>query len=301
MKSLTQSLIILVPLTVLIWGTEYTLVGQITPFMAESWQVAIRMIAAAILMVLFIYAKGHSLPKLSDKSWYSYGLMGFIGMTIPFYLIAKAYSGNIDSGLISILIGATPLFTVILAHVFVPSEPLTRLKFLGFIIGFIGICVLFLPEKPGHALAANWRAQLLVILAALGYATTSILGKNAPDQPASVGAAIMLIGGAISAVAGAVWLDGQNIPHTLPPLKISFALAALILGATFFGNLLYLKLLKLSGPSLIAKINYVVPLVAIISGIIFLGEAFNPRAILALLIISFALWLAGRSEIKNTG
>ena len=49
----------LVPLTLLLWGTEYTLVGKITEHMAEAWQVAIRMVAAAALMTAFVYIKGN--------------------------------------------------------------------------------------------------------------------------------------------------------------------------------------------------------------------------------------------------
>ncbi|HHI88501.1 MAG TPA: hypothetical protein ENK01_00990, partial [Hellea balneolensis] len=139
----------------------------------------------------------------------------------------------------------------------------------------------------------------LVVLAAFGYALTSILGKRAPEQPASVGAALMLIGGAVSAVLCALWLDFDTIPKTLPSTRIIAALIALTLGATFLGNLLYLRLLQLSGPSLIAKINYVVPLVALVSGAIFLREQIQPRALIALAIISLGLWIAHREQAAS--
>jgi len=292
-----SNLWVLVPITLLLWGTEYTLVGTIdAQIVSEAWQVAIRMLFAAVLMVGFVYLRGNRLPKLTDKSWLAYGTMGFIGMTIPFYLIARGYNEGVDSGLISILIGVTPLFTVILAHFFVRSEPLTKLKSLGFFIGFTGVCVLFLPEKLSWALVDNWQAQALIILAAFGYATTSILGKRAPERPASVGAAVMLMGGALSALLGATMLAGSEIPRTMPPAKIIGALAALTLGATFFGNLLYLRLLQISGPSLVAKINYIVPIVAIISGMVFLGESLKFRYITALLIILLGLYIARLGE-----
>ncbi len=295
-----MSLPLLVIFTLILWGTEYTFIGFVTPSIGESWQVAIRLVFASFLMVLFVLARGHRFPHISDKSWLWYGVMGFVGMSIPFYLIAKAYSYGVDSGLLSILIGATPLFTVGLAHIFVPSEPLTKIKLLGFFIGFIGICVLFLPKDLSLSLIENWQAQTLVIIAAFAYATTSILGKNAPKQPASTGAAIMLIGGAISAIIGAYFFDKSAMPNKWPTTQIIFALIALTLGATFLGNLFYLKLLKISGPSLIAKINYIVPLIAIISGILFLGEKFQIRYIIALMIISFGLYIAKKGEIKAT-
>ncbi len=296
-KSPFYNLWLLVPITLLVWGTEYTLVGTIdAAIISEAWQVAIRMIFAAMLMVAFVYLRGNKLPSLTNKSWLFYGTMGFIGMTIPFYLIARGYNAGVDSGLISILIGVTPLFTVILAHFFVKSEPLTRLKSLGFFIGFIGVCVLFLPAELSWSLVDNWQAQALIILAAFGYASTSILGKRAPENPASVGAAMMLIGGAVSALLGAYLLAGSEMPRTIPPAKIIGALAALTIGATFFGNLLYLRLLQISGPSLIAKINYIVPIVAIISGMVFLRESLHQRYIIALVIILIGLAIARMGE-----
>jgi len=298
-NSKLSNLWLLVPITLLLWGTEYTLVGTIdAETLSEAWQVAIRMVFAAILMVAFVYVRGNTLPGLSDKSWLAYGTMGFIGMTIPFYLIARGYNEGVDSGLISILIGVTPLFTVILAHFFVKSEPLTKLKSLGFFIGFTGVCVLFLPHELSWALVDNWQAQALIILAAFGYAMTSILGKRAPERPASVGAALMLMGGAVSALLGAFMLAGSEIPSTMPPAKIIAALAALTIGATFFGNLLYLRLLQISGPSLIAKINYIVPIVAIISGMVFLNEGLKSRYLIALIIILAGLYIARLGESR---
>ncbi len=296
-RSILSNLWLLVPATLLLWGTEYTLVGTIdAAIISEAWQVAIRMVFAAALMVGFVYLSGHKLPRLNNKSWLFFGTMGFIGMTIPFYLIARGYNAGVDSGLISILIGVTPLFTVILAHFFVKSEPLTKLKSLGFIIGFLGVCVLFLPTELSWSLVDNWQAQALIILAAFGYAMTSILGKCAPEQPASVGASLMLIGGAVSAVLGAYILARSEMPTTIPPAKIIGALAALTIGATFFGNLLYLRLLQISGPSLIAKINYIVPIVAIISGMVFLQESLHSRYIIALVIILIGLAIARMGE-----
>jgi len=288
---------VLVPLTLLLWGTEYTLVGTIdVELIPEAWQVVIRMVFAAIFMAIFVIAKGGKLPPFKDKSWLWYGLMGFIGMTIPFYFIAKGFNDNLDSGLISILIGITPLFTILLAHLFVKTEPLTPIKLLGFIIGFIGVIYLFVPEKPGQLLSENWQAQALIILAAFGYAATSILGKRAPDQPASVGATLMLIGGAISALIGAFLIAGSDIPTTFPPVKTAAALVALTLGATFLGNLLYLRLLQISGPSLVAKINYIVPVIALVSGRIFLEEEFKDKYFIALAIILIGLVIARRGE-----
>lgn len=284
---------ILVPITLLLWGTEYTLIGFIGEQIAESWQVAVRLCGAAIIMTAIVYKSGQSLPPLSNKAWIWYGLMGFVGMTAPFYLIARGSNSGVDSGLLSILIGVAPLITVVLAHFFIKSEPLTRLKSLGFVIGFFGTVFLFLPDDLSWGLVKNWQGQLLVLLAAAGYAATSIIGKRAPNLPATTGAAIMLIGGGATALIGAL---GTGVPKTLPPPPALLALAALTLGATALGNFLYLRLLQLSGPSLIAKLNYLVPFIALMAGTTLLGEPFKLRYALALGIILLGLMIARLGE-----
>jgi drug/metabolite transporter (DMT)-like permease len=283
---------LLVPLTVLLWGTEYTLIAYIVDYIPPIWMVSIRTVIAALILVTVALFQGHKLPAFNEKSWLWYGTMGVVGMTLPFYLIA-AGEVHIDSGLTAILMGVTPLITVVLAHFFIRSEPLTPLKSSGFLIGFVGIVLLFMPEEMGLKLIKNWQAQAVILIAAFGYAATSIIGKRAPAQPAIVGGAIMLIAAALTSTIGAL-LSGPFEPvTTFEPL---LALAILTLGATALGNFLYLRILQLSGPSLIAKINYMVPVFSIIAGMMFLNEPFNPRAILALAIIVVGLIIARKGE-----
>ncbi|PHR57670.1 MAG: hypothetical protein COA43_11680 [Robiginitomaculum sp.] len=298
-EKFSLSLAFMVLVTIVLWATEYTLVGYVVKTISPAWIVAIRTLIAACILTFYVYFSGHKLPPFKDKAWLWYGSMGIIGMTIPFYLIARGEI-HIDSGIAAILVGVTPLFIILLAHFLIPSERLTLLKTLGFLVGFTGTCLLFLPKSLSVSLVEHWQAQLLLLLAALGYATTTILGKRAPEIPASIGATIMLIGAAISASICALT---TGLPHFLtngtPPLNPILALLVLSVGATALGNLLYLRLIQISGPSLIAKINYMVPIFSILSGIVFLKEGLNSRTILALFIILAGLIIVRYGENKT--
>ena len=188
---------------VLIWSTAYTLMYYTVysgGFPAE-WIPAARTLLPAIAITLYVYARGMKLPKLTDSRWLWYGMMGFLGMTAPFYLLAKGNEHGVESGISSILTnGVTPLITIILAHFFVKSERLGLRKSIGFIIGFIGVVFLFLPENLNLHLIQNWQAQVFILTVALSYAGAAIVAKRAPDTTASVGAAIMLITAAITAL-----------------------------------------------------------------------------------------------------
>jgi len=289
-----STLYIVVAAVVLIWSTGYTLMGYtVGKGFPPSWIPAARTILPAIAITIYVYMRGLSLPKLTDKRWLWYGLMGFLGMTAPFYLQAKGQV-HVESGLASILInGGMPLFTIILAHFFVKSEPLSWRKSFGFIIGFVGVVFLFLPENLSWDLVSNWGAQSLILLVALSYAFAAIVAKRAPETPASVGAAIMLITASLTAI---VLAAGSGVPEGTFPTGVIVALFALAIFYTGLSDILYLKTIELSGPSMIAKVNYIVPVFSLIFGMIFLNEAFSWRSLAAMAVIIVGLLIARADE-----
>lgn len=292
------TLYVVVAAVVLIWSTGYTLMGYtVGKGFPPSWIPAARTILPALAITFYVYLRNLRLPALNDPRWLWYGLMGFLGMTAPFYLQAKGQV-HVESGLSSILInGGMPLFTIVLAHFFVKSEPLSWRKSIGFIIGFVGVVFLFLPENLNWELVQNWGAQTLILMVALSYAFAAIVAKRAPETPASVGAAIMLITASLTAI---VLAFGTGVPDGDFPTGVIVALFALAIFYTGLSDILYLKVIEMSGPSMIAKVNYIVPVFSLIFGMIFLGEAFSWRSVAAMMIIITGLLIARADEQNKT-
>ncbi|PHR91218.1 MAG: EamA family transporter [Robiginitomaculum sp.] len=278
---------------ILIWGTAYTMVGYAVVHVAPVWLVASRTCIAAIILTLYMYIRGRRFPPLTDSVWIWYGGLGFVGMTAPFYFIAQAQM-QVDSGLTAILIGFMPLATIVLAHFFVKGEALSWRKSIGFIIGFSGLFILFMPDTFALELIEDWRAQSLILLGATLYAITTILAKLAPEVHASVGACMIVIGAAVWSL---VWLAFSGTPQTLPPTSAILAILGIAVGSTAFAQILYLRLIQISGPTLIAKLNYLVPICALVSGIVFLDERFGWRTLMAMGVIFVGLLIA-RSKGK---
>ena len=131
-------------LMVIVWGSAFTLVSIGVKYISPLWLVTYRLIIGAILVIIYVKFKGLNLPNIRDKRWIWYFAMGLIGMVIPFFLLSTGQV-IIDSGLTAIMVGTMPLMTVILAHFFT-NEKLSITKIIGFIFGFIGIVILFLPS-----------------------------------------------------------------------------------------------------------------------------------------------------------
>jgi len=267
-------------LLIVTWGSAFTLVGYAVDYITPIWLVIYRLCVGALCLTTWTYIKGNPLPPIKDKRWLWYGGLGITGSVLPFYLISVGQL-NVDSGLSAIIVGASPLMTIVLAH-FLTDENLTPIKLFGFIIGFIGIVLLFLPEDFSFNLVKNWKSQLLILLAAGSYATTTVLAKRAPPTPASVGAAIMLITGCtIGLTFGAV----AGLPEALPKPSALWAAIALGVGSTGIATVLFIWMIDQTGPTYMANINYFVPAASVIFGIIFLDEIFTWKIGLALIVI----------------
>jgi drug/metabolite transporter (DMT)-like permease len=279
-------------LMVIVWGSAFTLVSIGVKYISPLWLVTYRLIIGAILIIIYVKFKGLNLPSIKDKRWIWYFAMGLIGMVIPFFLLSTGQV-IIDSGLTAIMVGTMPLMTVILAHFFT-NEKLSITKIIGFIFGFIGIVILFLPSDFSIEITENWFSQLIIIIAAFCYAVTTIIAKRAPDTPATIGACMMLICAATACLFVAL-LTG--LPSSIPPLLGILTAFGLGVGSTAFASILLLYIIDQTGPSTIAKINYFVPLASVIFGVIILDEILSMRIFIAFVIILIGMFI---SQIKKS-
>ncbi|WP_371395649.1 DMT family transporter [Fretibacter rubidus] len=265
---------------VLIWGSAFTMVGVGVRYISPIWLVAGRLVFGAMLVTTYAYLRGHRFPKLSDVRWRWYGLLGITGTVLPFFLLSVGQL-TINSGITAIIVGGMPLITIILAHFFT-DERLTVMKFIGFTIGFFGIFVLFLPDELSLGLISDWKAQVLILLAACSYAVTTVFAKRVPKTPASLGAAMMLICGASVSVIFAL---GSGIPDAAPPMIGFLMIIGLGLGSSGLANILYLWVIDKSGPTMLARINYFTPVASVIFGVTLLSEPFTWKIVASFLIV----------------
>lgn len=263
-----------------VWGTAYTLISVGVRDLEPVWLVALRTLLGAGLVAAYMYAKDLRFPPLRDRRWLVFGLLGQTGITIPFILVAIAQT-RVPSGLTGILIGVVPILTVVLAHL-VGTERLTRAGFAGFVLGFFGIVVLFLPEEISLSLVAEWRHQLLLVAASVLYAFTTVSASRAPPTPSAVGAAIMLVSSAATALLAAFATGLPSGPITATEWVV---IAALGIGSTALGTILYVWAAKRGGAGYVAKINYFPPIVSVIAGVAFLRETVDWRFGVAVVLV----------------
>ncbi len=211
--------------------------------------------------------------------------MGALNNAIPFALICWGQT-HIESGLAAILNAMTPIFTVLAAHA-AGQERLTLRRLAGVALGFLGVAVLIGPASLGHLDPTNM-AEIAVLLAAVSYAAAGIWGRRLRELPIEVAAAGMLGGSTLLLLPLALLLEH---PWRISPTPASLAaLAALGALSTAVAYLLYFRLLRRVGPTNLLLVTFLLPIVALALGAVFLGEhiEIGDLAGLALILVGLA-------------
>ena len=82
-----------------------------------------RVLLAALALYVYLKASGRTIPG-GLAVWTTFAVMGLINNLIPFSLIFWGQT-QIASGLASILNATTPIFSILVAHVFTDDEELS--------------------------------------------------------------------------------------------------------------------------------------------------------------------------------
>jgi drug/metabolite transporter (DMT)-like permease len=104
-------------------------------------------------------------------------LLGLGNNALPFALIAWGQT-HLAAGLASILNAATPLFAVLVAHVFTAEEKLSRFKIIGTAAGMVGVAWVIGPDLLWGQANVNAWAEGAVLLAALSYAVSAVFARR---------------------------------------------------------------------------------------------------------------------------
>jgi drug/metabolite transporter (DMT)-like permease len=174
---------------------------------------------------------------------------------------------------------------MVLAHFLVADERLNVTKAMGFLLGFAGLVLLIGPkallELRGQG--TDLLYELAVLGGAVCYAINTILARHRPPADALVAAAGMMLMG--SAVMLPIGTPGALTELPVAPGLPLAALIGLGVTATAIPTVVFLKLVVVAGPSFTSFINYLIPVWALLMGMLFLGERPAPTVLLALAMI----------------
>jgi len=300
MKQINQSKLfswILLLSLATIWGVNFLFIKLAVLEVGPITNVFLRLIMAAVILYFIMILTGNKLI-LKTNYLIFYFSIGALGLSIPFFLISSAEQ-YIDAGLAGVLMSPMPLLTLALSALILKNEKINFLKVLSFLIAAFGLIVLFGFEnlsQLGGKDKIEFYSQLAVLLAATCYGLNAIISKLVPDINFISLATGTTIVSVIIIFPFAVFFE----PFWMENFSIKSILAISIQGvfATAIANLLFFKIIQLEGPVFLSLINFMIPLIAYFSGVIFLGEIIRVNVLVSLAMILFALCLNHISSIK---
>ena len=210
--------------------------------------------------------------------------MGLFNIAVPWILISWAEQ-FIDSGLAAVLNSTMPLFTIIIAPIFILDDRITFPKVVGLVIGFLGVVVLLSPDLIGGS-SSNLLGQAGMMLAALSYAVSSVYArrKGAEINPEML-SMMQFATGTIFATAFSLIAGGSFGFPKLPMTWVALLWLGLLGSALAY--MIYFSMLKRIGPTRMSTVTYIPPMIGMLLGALFLGEQITWISILgALLILS---------------
>ena len=268
---------------VVAWGSSFAMSKVAVGHLDASWVVALRLAVAALVLVPYALASGQTLLA-SRPVWGKFVWLGLIGHAAPFFLITWGIH-FVASGVSGLLMGAIPLFLVVLAHFTLPDERLTIAKAAGFLLGFAGIIVLIGPEKILHLSLSGdaLKGELAILAGCACYAVHGVTAKRMGfEHPAKQTAAVCL-SGAIMALVLALAASPTGLAGK--PAAAFWAVAGLGLVPTALATLMTYRLMARVGPSFVAYANYLVPAFALLLGAAAFGEPLSWNVLTSLVLI----------------
>lgn len=277
---------LLVLLSVL-WGASFFFNAVAISELPTLTVVVCRIGLAALCLLAVMRLLGQTLPS-SRRVWAAFFGMGFLNNVVPFCLIVWGQF-HIASGVASILNATTPLFTVLVAHALTSDEKMTGARLLGVIAGLIGVAVM-IGGGAVQSLGVNILAQLAILGAALSYAFAGVFGRRfqALGVTPMAAAAGQVTASSIMLFPVMLLID-QPWTLPIPSLPVIGALVGVAILSTAVGYLLYFRILASAGATNLLLVTFLIPISAIMLGILLLNEVLLPRHIAGMALIGLGL------------
>jgi len=269
-----------------IWGGSFFFarisVAEMHPLTLVLFRVAI----AAAALHLYLAIRGPSF-RLAWPLAGSLLLLGLINNVLPFSLLFAGQT-EMGAGLASVLNATTPFWTVLLANMFTADEKLTWNKAAGVLLGVAGVAVMVGPGIVASLGGPVW-AKLAMIAASVSYAVALIFSRRSFKgvPPAIVATGQLTASTVIMIPLVLLW----NGPAGLfdASAHVWAAVAALALVSTAFAYLLYFGLIGSAGATNASLVTLLVPVSAILLGLVFLGERLELFEIAGMVLIGLGL------------
>jgi len=228
---------------------------------------------------------------LKEASLTSFSSIFLVGWSFVFAL------QYISSGLVTLMISSAPVFTIMWLKILLKEEEISISKYISIAIGFSGIAYLFISRETGLLDQGNiFLGGSLAFIGVQGIAIATVLNrKYAPNYKISSWLAYQypLV---LTLFWSAFLISGVGVQS----LNTSQQLRLAILVVSNLGAFMsFTWLIQRVSALLVATVDYLVPVVGVTAGVVFLNEVFNRNIIIAGIFIFISLLISTKEELST--
>jgi drug/metabolite transporter (DMT)-like permease len=264
-----------------IWGASYLFIKVAVDEVEPTAMMFFRLVlASAVLIPVLAWHVGvdQAVADVRGTGWKAFAV-GFLNAAFPFVLIAWGEK-YVDSGVAAIANATVPIFVVLLALRFNPSERVGGVRLAGILVGLAGVGVLagLHPEGGWWAVAGT----LAIVVASLSYASANHFVQHNYSQTAPLVIATVSCG-----TAALILLPFALVqwPAQAPSWEATGSIVALGVFGTAIALLFFYRLLNRYGAARASLVTYLLPPVALVYGVLILDEEITLNAALGFVLI----------------
>lgn len=227
--------------------------------------------------------------RIDRADWARLLLLSITWVAIPFTLFPLA-QGSVNSAIAGMLNGAAPIFTAVVATILLRRPPGSR-QLVGIPIGFLGVAAIAV-SVAGQG-SSKVLGVILILVATICYGIAFNVATPLQQRYGSlpVMARILAIGAVLTAPLGVFSIPGSRFAW--PAL---FAVAAVGVLGTGLAFVLMGRLVGRVGPTRASIVGYLIPVVALVLGLLFRDDVVGPVAIGGVALVIAGAYLTSRRE-----
>jgi drug/metabolite transporter (DMT)-like permease len=267
----------------LIWGSTYLAIHFAIETLPPFLMAGARFLVAGGFLYLVLRLRGTPAP--TRDQWRAGAIVGVLLLLGGNGSVVWAQQ-TVPSGIAALLVAMVPLWMVLIDWLRPAGVRPTVSVFAGLVMGSFGMLVLVGPEELIGGGRVDPVGALVLLAGSLAWATGSLYSRSARLAPPFLATAQqMLAGGLALTLAGFLTGEAAGLDVAAVSTRSLLALAYLIGFGALVGYTCYIWLLRVAPPAKVATYAYVNPVVAVVLGWLFAGEALTPRTLAAALII----------------
>ena len=293
---MTRSALPRIALLALIWGSAFLWIKLVDRgFSAVEVTLARLTLGAAVLFAI-VCIRREAIPR-SGRLWAQIAVAAVFANAVPYLLFAVAEQ-TVDSSTAGIINATTPLWTVLLALAVRHQKSVTSWQAAGLIVGFAGAVLIFTPWRTTGGLFSAGGLECLA--ASISYAVSYIYMDRFLARrgigPVVLSACQLSAAAVMLAITLAV--TGAPTPHVTAESVAAIVVLGIV--GTGFAYVLNYQIITSEGATVASTVTYLLPVVAIVLGVMVLGESIAVAMLAGVVLVLTGVTLTRRQAKPAT-